>query len=409
MMFDVERVRKDFPMLQKTMHGKPLVYLDSAATSQKPQQMIDTLNDFYSNHYATVHRAIYDLSVYATHGYHQARLKAQELLHAALQEEIIFTRGTTESINLVAQSFCKAFVQSGDEILITEMEHHSNIVPWQMAAENFKAILKVVPLLESGDLNLEALKSMLSERTKIVAVTHISNVLGTINPIKTIADMVHTSKAALLVDGAQAAPHLKIDVQALDCDFYVFSGHKLFGPNGIGVLYGKKELLEKMPPYQGGGDMIQQVTFEKTTYNTLPLKFEAGTPIIAEAVALGSAIDYFTSIHTSDMQAHEQALLHRAEEGLRKIPHLHIVGQPEKRGSLLCFHVDGVHPLDMGTLLDLKGIAIRTGHHCAQPLLQKLKLTACARASFAFYNTLDEIDYFLDSLKEVIVTLKSSV
>ena len=404
-MFDVQKVRNDFPMLKKTMHGKPLVYLDSAATSQKPQQMIDTLADFYANHYATVHRAIYDLSVYATGAYHQARLKGQKFLNAKHPEEILFTRGTTESINLVAHSFCKAFIQPGDEILITEMEHHSNIVPWQLVAEEFKATLKIVPILDSGDLNIAALKAMLSPRTKILALTHISNVLGTINPIKTIADLVHQAGACLLVDGAQAAPHLKIDVQALGCDFYVFSGHKLFGPNGIGILYGKKDLLEKMPPYQGGGDMIEHVTFEKTTYNALPLKFEAGTPIIAEAIALGSAIDYFTAIQTEEMHAHELSLLKHAEAGMKKIPHLHIVGHPQERGSLICFHVDGIHPLDLGTLLDFKGIAIRTGHHCAQPLLQRLNLNACARASFAFYNTLEEVDYFLKSLQEVIETL----
>lgn len=405
-MFDVKKVRADFPMLQKSMHGKPLVYFDSAATAQKPQAVIDTITDFYQNHYGTVHRAVYDLSIHATQAYHEARLKAQTFLNAPTPEEILFTRGTTESINLVAFSFAKAFIKPNDEILITEMEHHSNIVPWQLIAEQFKATLRVAPILDSGDLDLEAFKKLLNPKTRIVSVAHISNVLGTINPIRQIADLVHEAGAYLLVDGAQAAPHIGIDVQALDCDFYVFSGHKLFGPTGIGVLFGKKALLEQMPPYQGGGDMIEHVTFAKTTYNVLPLKFEAGTPIIAEAIGLGAAIDYLNALPVNERHAHEEALLARAMEGLQKIPGLSIVGHPQKRGSLVCFNVEGVHPLDIGTLLDLKGVAIRTGHHCAQPLLQRLNITACARASFAFYNTLDEVDYFLSSLKDVLQILK---
>lgn len=404
--WDVHKVRQDFPMLGKTMHGKPLVYFDSAATAQKPQAMIDSLTDFYSNHYGTVHRALYDLTVYSTKSYHDARVKVQQFLHAQEPEEILFTRGTTESINLAASSFGKAFLQPGDEILITEMEHHANIVPWQLIAQERQALVKVIPITDSGDLNLEAFKKLLSKRTKMVAVTHVSNILGTINPIRTLADLAHQAGAYLLVDGAQGAPHLQVDVQALDCDFYAFSGHKLYGPTGIGILYGKRSLLDEMPPYQGGGDMIEKVTFEHTTYNVLPLKFEAGTPIIAEAIALGATLDYLNALPTNAMHAYELALLKRAEEGLRDIPGLHIVGNPKQRSSLLSFTVDGAHPLDVGTLLDLKGIAVRTGHHCAQPLLQRLGLNACARVSFALYNTMDEVDYFIESLKSCLPALK---
>lgn len=406
MAFDVEKVRKDFPMLSKSMHGKPLVYLDSAATAQKPQVMIDTVSDFYRNHYATVHRVVYDISVHATKAFYDARVKAEKFLNAKESQEIIFTRGTTESINLVAYSVGKGLIQPGDEILITEMEHHSNIVPWQLMAEDRGAVLKVAPILDSGELDMEAFKKLLSKKTKIVSVTHVSNMLGTINPIKELADLAHEAGALIMVDGAQAAQHLQVDVQALGCDFYVFSGHKLFGPNGIGVLYGKKELLEKLPPYQGGGDMIEKVTFPKTTFNTLPLKFEAGTPIIAEAIGLGASIDYLNGLNYEERHAHEEKLIERALEGLKKIPKLHIMGHQEKRSSLVCFTVDGVHPLDIGTMLDFKGIAIRTGHHCAQPLLSRFNITSCARASFAFYNTLDEVTYFLNSLEEILLKLQ---
>ncbi|MDB2613836.1 cysteine desulfurase [Chlamydiales bacterium] len=402
-----EDIRKDFPMLTKTMHGKPLIYFDTAATAQKPHQVIDTLSDFYLNHYGTVHRAIYDLAVYSTKAYEEARNTFQRFLNAPSREEIIFTRGTTESINLIATSFGKQFINPGDEILITEMEHHSNIVPWQMIAKEKKASLKVVPIHENGELDLAAYKKLLTPKTKIVSVTHVSNVLGTVNPIKKLIKLAHENHSKVLIDGAQAAPHIPINVKDLDCDFYVLSGHKLFGPNGIGVLYGKKELLDLMPPYQGGGDMIERVTFEKTTYNVLPLKFEAGTPIIAEAIALAKAVDYLEAIGLKNIQTYEHELLTYATEQLKKIPDLTIYGHAKEKGAIISFSIQGVHHLDLGTLLDFKGIAIRTGHHCAQPLMDRLKTTGTARISFAFYNTYKEVDDFIISLNEVLSSIKN--
>lgn len=400
--FNLKDVRADFPMLSQTMHGKPLVYLDSAATAQKPQVVIDAISDFYSKHYGTVHRAVYELASYSTHRYQKVRQKIQNFLNAAKEEEIIFTRGTTESINLVSSSFGQAFVKAGDEVLISAMEHHSNLVPWQMLCEARGALLKVIPMNSSGELIIEEYEKLLNSRTKIVAITHVSNALGTVNPIKKMIRMAHAHGAKVLVDGAQSAPHLIIDVQDLDADFFVFSGHKLMGPTGIGVLYGKEELLNAMPPYQGGGDMIESVEFSHTTYNRLPLKFEAGTPMIAEVIGLGTAVDYLKSIGLNEMEAWESTLLTYATEKLKKIPGLKIIGEAAHKKAVISFVVEGAHSLDIGTFLDFKGIAVRTGHHCAQPVMRFFGIPATVRASFAFYNTLEEVDYFVQSLSEVI-------
>lgn len=404
--FDVEQCRKDFPMLKKQMHGRPLIYFDSAATAQKPQQVIDTMNDFLTSHYGTVHRAVYELAAHATEKYSRVRESVAQFINAAKAEEVIYTRGTTESINMVAYSFGKAFVQPGDEIIISEMEHHSNIVPWQILCEDRQAILKVIPINDRGELDIDTFSKLLTERTRLVAVGHISNALGTINPIKKMIDMAHKAKAKVLIDGAQAAPHLPIDVQALDCDFYVFSGHKVYGPTGIGILYGKEELLNAMPPYQGGGDMIEEVTFEKTTYNVLPMKFEAGTPMITEVLGLGAAIDYLQSKGLANIARHEHELLTYATAKMEEIDNLRIIGTAKEKGGIISFVVKGIHPLDIGTLLDLKGIAIRTGHHCAQPALRHFGLPGTARASFGLYNTKEEVDLFVDALINVIGRLK---
>ncbi|WP_068470732.1 cysteine desulfurase [Candidatus Protochlamydia phocaeensis] len=403
---DFKHLRQDFPMLSKTMHGKPLVYLDSAATSQKPQVVIDTITDFYRNHYGTVHRAVYELAIRSSEDYQKTRLKVRSFLNAAKMEEVIFTRGTTESINMVAYSFGKAFVQPGDEILISAMEHHSNIVPWQILCEDRGAVLKVIPMNEKGELLFEEYVKLLSDKTRLVAITHVSNSLGTINPIKEIVAKAHEAGAKVLVDGAQSAPHLKIDVQDLGADFFVFSGHKILGPTGIGILYGKEQLLEQMPPYQGGGDMIETVTFPKTTYNTLPLKFEAGTPMIAEVMGLGAALDYLQEIGMEAIQAYEHELLRYATQKLEKIPGLRIIGQAGQKGALISFVIEGAHALDVGTMLDLKGIALRTGHHCAQPVMRFFNVSATARASFAFYNTFEEIDLLEQALHSIIPQLK---
>jgi cysteine desulfurase/selenocysteine lyase len=403
---DFEQLRQDFPMLKKTMHGKPLIYFDSAATAQKPQVVIDAITDFYQNQYGTVHRAVYELAIHSSQAYQHTRHKVKDFIGAAKVEEIIFTRGTTESINMVAYSFGKAFIQPGDEILITTMEHHSNIVPWQILCEDRGAILKVAPIDQNGILDMSAFAQLLGPKTRLVAVTHISNSLGTINPIKEIAQMAHKSGAKILVDGAQSAPHMPIDVQDLDVDFFVFSGHKIFGPTGIGILYGKEDLLQQMPPYQGGGDMIDKVTFEKTTYNVLPLKFEAGTPMIAEVIGLGAALDYVSQVGLDVIFKKEQELLDYATEQMQQIEGLRIIGQAPHKGAVISFVVEGVHALDLGTLLDLKGIAVRTGHHCNQPLMHHFGVSATARASFTFYNTKAEIDQFIIALREVIALLK---
>lgn len=403
--FNLREVRLHFPMLSATMHGKPLIYLDSAATAQKPQAVIDAITQFYTHHYSTVHRAVYELATISTHEYHKVREKVRQFLNAAKTEEIIFTRGTTESINLVATSFGEAFVQEGDEVLISAMEHHSNIVPWQMMCKARGAHLKVIPMNENGELLLDAYETLLSPKTRIVAFTHLSNVLGTVNPVKKMIRMAHAHGAKVLVDGAQSAPHFPVDVQDLDADFFVFSGHKLVGPTGIGVLYGKEELLDAMPPYQGGGDMIEAVEFSHTTYNKLPLKFEAGTPLIAEVMGLGAAIDYLNGVGREAIHAWETFLYTYAREQMEKMAGLRILGDAPEKTGVISFVVKGIHPLDIGTLLDFKGIAVRTGHHCAQPILRFFGLPATVRASFSFYNTKEEVDTFIQSLEEVIRTI----
>lgn len=397
--------RADFPMLKTSMHGKPLIYFDSAATSQKPQCVIDTLTSAYRDHYGTVHRAVYELAVRSTHDYQEARQKVQAFIHAEKPHEIIFTRGTTESINLVAYSFGKVFIKPGDEVIISEIEHHSNIVPWQILCEDRGALLRIIPANERGELDLEAYRKMLNEKTKIVAVTHVSNALGTLNPIKEIIAMAHQAGAKVLIDAAQSAPHMPLNVQDLDADFLVFSGHKIYGPTGIGILYGKEGLLDAMPPYQGGGDMIDTVTFPKTTYNVLPLKFEAGTPMFVEAIALGRAVDYVSTIGLEAIQAWEHDLLTYATEKMSAIPGLHIIGTAREKGAIISFVVQGTHQLDLGTLLDLQGVAVRTGHHCAQPAMRRFSVTGTARASFALYNTKEEIDRFILALKHCIEML----
>lgn len=402
---DFALLRQDFPMLGKTVHGHPLIYLDSAATAQKPQSVIDCLSDFYANHYGTVHRAVYSFAAEATTRYQAARSKVQSFINAKDSSEIVFTRGTTESINLVAACFGRKYLQAGDEVLITTMEHHSNIVPWQMICSERGAKLKVVPINFAGELCLESFRKMLTEKTKLVAVTHMSNALGTINPIQELTALAHQAGAKILVDGAQAAAHMPVDVQALGVDFYAFSGHKAFGPTGVGVLYGRQQLLAEMPPYQGGGDMIKTVSFESTTYNDLPLKFEAGTPMIAEVIALGAAIDYVTAIGMHEIELWERELLAYATSKLQAMPEVNIIGNAKAKGAILSFEVKGIHPLDIGTLLDLKGVALRTGHHCAQPLMAYYGVPATARASFAFYNTKSDVDAFAEALAQTIALL----
>lgn len=403
---DFAKLRNDFPMLKQKMHGKPLVYLDTAATAQKPQCVIDAITQFYTRHYGTVHRAVYELAVHATQEYQDVRKRAAKFLNATKPEEIIYTRGTTESVNLVAYSFGKAFIRPGDEMIISEMEHHSNIVPWQIMCEDRGANLKVIPMNAQGELILEQLNKLLTEKTKIVAVTHVANSIGTINPIKEISNLVHSAGAKLLVDGAQAAPHMPIDVQDLGADFYVVSGHKIYGPTGIGLLYGKEALLNAMPPYQGGGDMIDVVTFPKTTYNTLPMKFEAGTPMIAEVYGIGAAIDYLQKIDMAKIQEWEHGLLTYATQAMQEIEGLRIIGTAASKGAIISFVVDGIHPLDLGTMLDLRGIALRTGHHCAQPAMRHFEVNGSARISFGLYNNKDDINSFISALKDVIKLLK---
>lgn len=403
---DFDRIADDFPMLKKSMHGKPLVYFDSAATAQKPQSVIEAIANFYTHDYGTVHRAIYELSLNATLQYQQVRQKISRLLNAEKVEEIIFTRGTTESINMVAYSFGKAFIHPGDEILITEMEHHSNIVPWQILCEDRQATLKVIPIDQNGELKMEEFAKLLTNKTRLVALGHVSNALGTINPVKKIIEIAHKAGAKVLVDGAQSTPHMMVDVQDMDADFYVFSGHKFYGPTGIGILYGKAALLDMMPPYQGGGDMIDKVTFEKTTYNVLPMKFEAGTPMIAEVIGLGAAVDYVAKIGMQKIHDYEHELLRYGTEKILTLDGLRIIGTAKEKAAIISFVVDGIHPLDIGTMLDLRGVAIRTGHHCAQPVMKHFNVPSTARASFAFYNNKHEIDYFVEALRDVIRVLK---
>lgn len=390
--FDVEKIREDFPILGQEVHGKPLVYLDNAATSQKPRAVIDAVSRYYSMENANIHRGIHYLSEQATRAYEESRAKAARFLNASDPREIIFVRGTTEGINLVAQSYGRAFLRKGDEIIISALEHHSNIVPWQIVCEQVGARLRVIPMNHDGELLIDAYQRMLNERTKLVAVAHVSNALGTINPVKAIIEMAHSRKIPVLVDGAQAAPHMKVDVRALDCDFYAFSGHKLYGPTGIGVLYGKAELLEAMPPYQGGGDMISLVTFEKTHYNVLPHKFEAGTPNIAGGIGLGAALDYVNGVGLEAICAYEAMLLVYATAAMASIKELRIIGTAKEKAGVISFVLEGIHAHDIGTILDREGIAIRAGHHCAMPVMQRFGVPATARASFAFYNTLGEVD-----------------
>ncbi|MFO0968938.1 MAG: SufS family cysteine desulfurase [Gemmataceae bacterium] len=399
--FDVARIRADFPILREKVHGKPLVYLDNAASTQKPRAVIDAINRYYETTHANVHRGVHHLSQAATQAYEDARLKTQNFLGAHCLREIIFTRGTTDAINLVAHSFGQAYLHPGDEVLITWLEHHSNIVPWQLACQARGATLKVVPVSDAGELDLAAFEKLLSKRTRMVAVAHVSNALGTINPIRRIIEQAHAAGAAVLVDGAQAVAHLRVNVEELDCDFYAFSGHKIYGPTGIGALFGKARWLELMPPYQGGGDMIETVRFERTTYNELPYKFEAGTPNVAGAIGLGAALDYVEEIGLDAIALHEQGLLRHATERLQDIPGVRLIGTAHDKAGVLSFVVDGVSNLDAGAQLDLEGIAVRTGHHCCMPLMERYGIEGTARASFAVYNTLEEVDALADALQEI--------
>jgi cysteine desulfurase / selenocysteine lyase len=399
-LFDVEKRRRDFPILEQRVHGKPLVYLDNAATTQKPLKVIESLSRYYRELNANIHRGVHTLSQKATEEYEAARRRIQRFIHAQDSREIVFVRGTTEAINLVAQSYGRARFKPGDEILISAMEHHSNIVPWQLLAQQTGAVLKVIPINDAGELILEAYERLLGPRTRLVSVVHISNALGTINPIRAIMERAHALGVPVLIDGAQAVAHIPVDVQALDCDFYAFSGHKLFGPTGIGVLYGKAELLEAMPPYQGGGDMIKRVSFDKTIYNDLPYKFEAGTPHIAGSIGLGAAIDYVDEVDLEAISRHEQALLAYATERALAVPGVRLIGTAREKASILSFVMDGIHPHDLGTVLDHEGIAIRTGHHCAMPVMDYFQVPATARASFAFYNTQAEVDRLIEALAQ---------
>jgi cysteine desulfurase/selenocysteine lyase len=394
-------VRRDFPILNQQVHDKPLVYLDSAATSQKPRGVIDAVARYYLDDNANVHRGVHLLSERATQAYEGAREKVQRFVNAAHAHEIVFVRGTTEAINLVAQTFGRARIRSGDEIVITVMEHHSNIVPWQMLCEEKNAVLRVAPMDDEGTLRVDELERLIGPRTKLLALGHVSNALGTIHPVRRIVEMAHQRKVPVLLDGAQAVPHLAVDVQALGCDFYAFSGHKLFGPTGIGVLYGRSELLEEMPPWQGGGDMISSVTFEKTTYNSLPYKFEAGTPDISGVIGLGAAIEYLTRIGLDNVAAHEHDLLAYATERISLLPGVRVIGTAQEKAAVLSFVLDGIHPHDIGTILDQEGIAVRTGHHCAQPVMQFFGIPATTRASFALYNTEAEVDALMRGITKV--------
>ena len=400
--FDVAKIRKDFPILKEKVHGRPLVYLDNAATTQKPLSVIEALESYYRTYNSNIHRGVHLLSVKATDAYEAARVKAQKFLGAADAREIIFTRGATEGINLVAQTWGRQNVKAGDEILVTNMEHHSNIVPWQMLCEEKGATLKVIPINDAGELIKDEFHRLLTPRTKLVAVAHVSNALGTVNPIDKIIRVAHEMGAKVLVDGAQSVPHLAVDVQALDCDFYVFSGHKIYGPTGIGILYGKYALLDSMPPYQGGGYMISSVTFEKTLYKKPPHKFEAGTPHIAGVIGLGAALDYVTQTGLGDIAAHEQDLLVYGIQKLKEIQGLQLVGTAAHKAGVLSFTLGEIHPHDIGTILDRQGVAIRAGHHCAQPVMERFRIPATARASLGLYNTREEIDALAKAVKKVI-------
>ena len=400
--FDVARIREDFPILKEKIHGKPLVYFDNGATSQKPQSVIDALNHYYRAENSNIHRGVHYLSEQATAAYEAARAKISSFINARADQEIVFVRGTTEAINLVAQSYGRNFLKAGDEIIVSAMEHHSNIVPWQMLCEQVGAKLRVIPINHDGEIVMEEYRRLLNDKTRFVAVTHVSNALGTIVPVKEIVAEAHRRDIPVLLDGAQAVPHLKVDVQDLGCDFYAFSGHKMFGPTGVGVLYGRAQLLEKMPPYQGGGDMISLVTFEKTHYNVLPYKFEAGTPHIAGGIGLGAAIDYLSALDWPELSAHEHRLLDYATDALSCIDGLRIIGTAEQKAGVISFVFDHVHAHDVGTILDQEGVAVRAGHHCAMPVMQRFGVPATTRASFAFYNTFDEIDVLVRAIERVL-------
>ena len=400
--FDVERIREDFPILQTRVHGNPLVYLDNAATSQKPQAVIDAISDYYSGENANIHRGVHYLSELATRKYEETREKVKDLINAKSTREIIFVRGTTEAVNLVSSTYGRENIKAEDEIIISNMEHHSNIVPWQLLCESTDAKLKVIPINDDGEIIFDEYQKLMSDKTKLVAVVHTSNSLGTINPVKRIIEVAHSHNVPVLLDGAQAVPHQKIDVQELDCDFFAFSSHKFFGPTGVGVLFAKEDLLEKMPPYEGGGEMITSVTFEKTTYNELPHKFEAGTPNIAGVVALGAAIDYVNEVGYENIHEHEEELLKYATEALSFIQPLRIIGTAAKKASVISFTLDNIHPHDMGTILDRRGIAVRTGHHCTQPVMERFNVPATTRASFAFYNTKEEVDRLVEGIHHLL-------
>jgi cysteine desulfurase/selenocysteine lyase len=404
--FNIAAIRTDFPVLDQQVNGKPLIYFDNAATTQKPKPVLEALQHYYQTDNANIHRGIHALAERATAAYEDTRKKIAQFLNAPSTEQVILTSGTTESINLVAQTFGRLFIQKGDQLLISNLEHHSNIVPWQMIAEEKGAEIKVIPVLENGELDMAAYKSLLNNKVKLVAVNHVSNAIGTINPIKEMIDAAHAVGAKILIDGAQSVAHFEIDVQALDMDFLAFSAHKLFGPTGVGVLYGKRDLLEAMPPYKGGGEMIKEVSFAGTTYNELPYKFEAGTPNIADVIAFGASFDYLASLPKNAIWEQEKDLLDYATQKLQAIQGLRIVGQATQKIAVISFVIDGVHPQDIGVLLDKYGIAIRTGHHCAQPLMQRFDLVGTCRASFAFYNTREEIDAFVTALQKVLTMLK---
>lgn len=401
-MKNIQDIRQDFPILHQEVQGKPLIYFDNAATSQKPRSVIDSLNTYYTGMNANVHRGIHTLAERSTQAFEDTRELVRHFLNAQSIEEVIYTKGTTESLNLVASSYGQIAVNEGDEVIISTMEHHSNIVPWQLLCERKKAILKVIPINDKGELLFEEFEKLISERTKIVSVVHVSNTLGTINPVKKIIDTAHQFGAITVIDGAQATPHVEIDVQDLNADFYAFSGHKVYGPTGIGILYGKKKLLEQMPPYMGGGEMIKEVTFEKTTYNDLPYKFEAGTPNIGGAVALKNAIEFVLEIGRENIANHEQELLEYATQKLQEIPNLRIIGEANHKASVVSFVVDGVHSMDIGMMLDANGIAVRTGNHCTMPLMARFGIEGTVRASFAIYNTTEEIDRFISELQRII-------
>ena len=404
--FDVDAIREQFPILKRKVNGKPLIYFDNGATTQKPTVVIKAVQDFYANENANIHRGVHSLSQEATSKYEEARNIIQTYIGAKHNHEIIFTKGTTDSINLVAYSYGE-LLNTGDEVIISAMEHHSNIVPWQILCERKNCKLKIIPITEKGELKLDIYETLLNKKTKLVAVTHISNALGTINDIKQIIDKAHVVGAKVLIDGAQSIQHISVNMQELDCDFYAFSGHKLFGPTGVGILYGKAELLNKMPPYQGGGDMIKEVTLEKTTYNTLPHKFEAGTPHIAGGIGLGKAFQFIQSLDMQAVEKHEEELLTYATKKLKEIKGLKIYGQANQKTSVISFLVKGTHPYDVGTLLDKMGIAVRTGHHCTQPIMNFYEIPGTIRASFAFYNTKSEIDTFVKALNRILPMLKS--